>query len=158
MSRSLTSAKCQRWSDGLIILDFFKWCFRRNGFRWRKRQSLLPGDTRRSPNGSLYLRPPNFSLFGQVERPQFRHHLLRQHRVGHVDRVPVREHGGVDSHSIFGESGDFPTWSYSHNRVKKGRIASSTIYASAFIRSPQPVDGGRCVTVLVGSEKLWCRK
>ena len=40
--------------------------------------------------------------------------------------------------------GDIPTWSYSHNRVKKGRIASSTIYASAFIRSPQPVDGGRC--------------
>jgi hypothetical protein len=37
---------------------------------------------------------------------QLWHLQLRQHRTCHVDRVPVRLHGGMDADSIFGEISD----------------------------------------------------
>ena len=42
-------------------------------------------------------------MSGEVGWTQLRNHLLRQHRPGHVNSVPVRQYGGVDANSILGK-------------------------------------------------------
>ena len=76
---------------------------RRDGFRWRWRQSLLSRPRGNGADGGLHLRPDDFHLPGKVARAQLRHHLLRQHRIVHVDGVSVRQHGGLDGRPLFGE-------------------------------------------------------
>ena len=77
---------------------------RPNDFRWREWKSLFSRASRYRSHGFVHMRSRNLDLFGKMAWSQLRHHLLRQHRPGHVDGFPMCQHGGLDAHSIFGKS------------------------------------------------------
>ena len=42
-------------------------------------------------------------LPGEVDGPEPGDHQLRQHHAGHAHHLPVRHHGGMDTHHVLGE-------------------------------------------------------
>ena len=75
----------------------------RRGGDWGGRGlPLLPGQPQWRPLGSKSVWHQRLRLPGEVARPQRGHHLLRQHRAGHADGVPVCHHGELGAHPVRG--------------------------------------------------------
>ena len=65
--------------------------------------SVLRRRPRLGAERGVHLRRGRGGVRGEVGGPQQRHHLIRQHRLRHADRLPVRHHGGLDQHPLLGE-------------------------------------------------------
>ena len=81
-----------------LLYCFYCIC-RRNRPRGGKR-AVFPRTRAFGPDRVVFVRPGDLDLPGKMGRSELRHHVVRQHRFGHVDRVPMRVHGGLDAHLV----------------------------------------------------------
>ena len=77
--------------------------FRRDHSRRRPGQSVLSRYRGSLSDGQLHLQPQHIHLPREVGGPELRHHVIRQHRLGHAHRVSMRLHGRLDTHPILGK-------------------------------------------------------
>lgn len=77
--------------------------FRRDRDRGHAQGPLPLGRPFQGPSRCLHLQGQRLHLLGEVGGAELRDHLLRQHRVRHVDRLPVRHNGGLDTHTLLGK-------------------------------------------------------
>ena len=70
-------------------------------------------------------------------RTQFRHHLVRQHRIRYADCIPVYYYGGLDFHTLLGTSAvNEPPDPHLPHRSR----SICLLLLSFFNRNPSPVD------------------
>ena len=96
---------------------------------------------RRSQNDSnrgLYLPTQCKHLFGKLGRSQLWNHFFWQHWVCHVNRLPMCDYGGMDSHPILGKA-EF-AYSKSLSNHKTAIRVRYIIYQANFVWNVQKLE------------------
>ena len=103
----------------------------------RNGHALQHGQRDASRRRQFRVRLQPVAVLREMGRTQFRHHLVRQHRIRYADCIPVYYYGGLDFHTLLGTSAvNEPPDPHLPHRSR----SICLLLLSFFNRNPSPVD------------------